>query len=120
MTAPSEPAAKKAKTDSNGVFANHAVCLVLDYGSQARRRGEGLLPPLPKHAWPRRRRAAAHLLLSLPASLLQYTQLIARRVRENGVLSMLMPGDVTMVRAGEGGSETPPRCRRGRERSGVG
>lgn len=29
---------------------------------------------------------------------LQYTQLIARRVRENGVLSMLMPGDVTMVR----------------------
>jgi len=28
----------------------------------------------------------------------QYTQLIARRVRENGVLSMLLPGDVTMVR----------------------
>jgi GMP synthase (glutamine-hydrolysing) len=27
----------------------------------------------------------------------QYTQLIARRVRENGVLSMLLPGDVTMV-----------------------
>ena len=29
----------------------------------------------------------------------QYTQLIARRVRENGVLSMLLPGDVTMVGA---------------------
>ena len=28
----------------------------------------------------------------------QYTQLIARRVRENGVLSMLLPGDVSMVR----------------------
>jgi hypothetical protein len=27
----------------------------------------------------------------------QYTQLIARRIRENGVLSMLMPGDATMV-----------------------
>ena len=27
----------------------------------------------------------------------QYTQLIARRVRENGVLSVLLPGDVTMV-----------------------
>lgn len=34
-----------------------------------------------------------------PATLPQYTQLIARRVRENGVLSMLMPGDVTMVRS---------------------
>lgn len=32
----------------------------------------------------------------------QYTQLIARRVRENGVLSMLLPGDVTMVRARKG------------------
>ncbi len=29
----------------------------------------------------------------------QYTQLIARRVRENGVYSMLLPGDVTLVRA---------------------
>ncbi len=28
----------------------------------------------------------------------QYTQLIARRVRENGVYSMLIPGDVTLVR----------------------
>lgn len=28
----------------------------------------------------------------------QYTQLIARRIRENGVLSMLLPGDVDMVR----------------------
>ena len=28
----------------------------------------------------------------------QYTQLIARRVRENGVLSVLLPGDVDMVR----------------------
>lgn len=27
----------------------------------------------------------------------QYTQLIARRIRENGVLSMLLPGDVTLV-----------------------
>jgi GMP synthase (glutamine-hydrolysing) len=27
----------------------------------------------------------------------QYTQLIARRIRENGVLSMLLPGDVDMV-----------------------
>ena len=27
----------------------------------------------------------------------QYTQLIARRVRENGVYSMLIPGDVTLV-----------------------
>lgn len=53
--------AKKAKTETNGVFSRHSVCLVLDYGSQ-------------------------------------YTQLIARRVRENGVLSVLLPGDVTMVR----------------------
>ena len=52
--------AKKAKTELNGVFSRHSVCLVLDYGSQ-------------------------------------YTQLIARRVRENGVLSVLLPGDVTMV-----------------------
>jgi hypothetical protein len=28
----------------------------------------------------------------------QYTQLIARRVRENGVYSMLLPGDATLVR----------------------
>lgn len=28
----------------------------------------------------------------------QYTQLIARRVRENGVLSMLLPGDASLVR----------------------
>ena len=51
----------QGKTEANGVFSRHSVCLVLDYGSQ-------------------------------------YTQLIARRVRENGVLSVLLPGDVTMVR----------------------
>ena len=34
----------------------------------------------------------------------QYTQLIARRVRENGVYSMLLPGDVTLVRAVMGAS----------------
>ena len=34
----------------------------------------------------------------------QYTQLIARRVRENGVYSMLLPGDVTLVRALSGAS----------------
>jgi len=45
---------------SNGIFSRHAVCLVLDYGSQ-------------------------------------YTQLIARRIRDNGVLSMLLPGDVSLV-----------------------
>ena len=28
----------------------------------------------------------------------QYTQLIARRIREKGVYSMLLPGDVEMVR----------------------
>ena len=28
----------------------------------------------------------------------QYTQLIARRIRDYGVLSILLPGDVTMVR----------------------
>ena len=50
-----------AKSMSQGVFGNHAVCLVLDYGSQ-------------------------------------YTQLIARRIRDNGVLSMLLPGDVSLVR----------------------
>ena len=27
----------------------------------------------------------------------QYTQLIARRVRENGVCSLLLPGDVPLV-----------------------
>lgn len=55
MTAPPSPeAATKA------VFAKHAVCLVLDYGSQ-------------------------------------YTQLIARRVREAGVLSVLLPGDASLV-----------------------
>ena len=29
----------------------------------------------------------------------QYTQLIARRVRENAVMSIMLPGDVTLVRA---------------------
>jgi GMP synthase (glutamine-hydrolysing) len=29
----------------------------------------------------------------------QYTQLIARRVREKGVYSMLLPGDATLVRS---------------------
>ena len=61
MAADGPSPAKKAKTDGNGIFSRHSVCLVLDFGSQ-------------------------------------YTQLIARRVRENGVLSMLLPGDVTMVR----------------------
>ncbi len=28
----------------------------------------------------------------------QYTQLIARRVRENAVMSIMLPGDVTLVR----------------------
>lgn len=105
MTA-QEPAAKKAKTDSSGVFAKHAVCLVLDYGSQARRRAAGRCCPA-KHAWRRRRRRSPAADRPFPTTaarpavcfpLLQYTQLIARRVRENGVLSMLMPGDVTMVR----------------------
>lgn len=50
-----------ADDKKNSVFSNHAVCLVLDYGSQ-------------------------------------YTQLIARRIRDNGVLSMLLPGDVSLVR----------------------
>lgn len=31
----------------------------------------------------------------------QYTQLIARRIRDYGVLSILLPGDVTMVRVAE-------------------
>lgn len=48
------------------------------------------------------RQCAHPCLLPCCAPRLQYTQLIARRVRENGVLSMLMPGDVTMVR--------PPGC----------
>lgn len=59
-----EPSPKKAKTEAvetNSIFQRHAVCCVLDYGSQ-------------------------------------YTQLIARRVRENGVLSVLLPGDASMVR----------------------
>ncbi len=30
----------------------------------------------------------------------QYTQLIARRIREKGVYSMLLPGDVSLVRGG--------------------
>lgn len=58
-----EPSPKKAKTEAvetNSIFQRHAVCCVLDYGSQ-------------------------------------YTQLIARRVRENGVLSVLLPGDASMV-----------------------
>eukprot|EP00884_Botryococcus_braunii_P016407 jgi/Botrbrau1/344/Bobra.110_2s0003.1 len=33
----------------------------------------------------------------------QYTQLIARRIRENGVYSMLMPGDATLERIKEVG-----------------
>lgn len=52
---------KAGAGNSNGIFSRHAVCLVLDYGSQ-------------------------------------YTQLIARRIRDNGVLSMLLPGDVSLVR----------------------
>lgn len=57
----SKAAQSEAAKMSNGVFNKHAVCLVLDYGSQ-------------------------------------YTQLIARRIRDNGVLSMLLPGDVSLVR----------------------
>ena len=33
----------------------------------------------------------------------QYTQLIARRVREKGVYSALLPGDVELVREGRRG-----------------
>lgn len=36
----------------------------------------------------------------------QYTQLIARRIRDYGVLSILLPGDVTMVRVAEFGGMT--------------
>lgn len=57
----SDQTGSMAEGKDNGVFSNHAVCLVLDYGSQ-------------------------------------YTQLIARRIRDNGVLSMLLPGDVSLVR----------------------
>jgi hypothetical protein len=62
MSSTAEPAAKRAKTEEgqSSIFSRHAVCCVLDYGSQ-------------------------------------YTQLIARRVRDAGVLSVLLPGDVTMV-----------------------
>ena len=52
----------------------------------------------------------------------QYTQLIARRVRENGVLSMLMPGDASLVRP-RGGQHAPGGCmhgRRGGARGGAG
>ncbi|EFN56364.1 hypothetical protein CHLNCDRAFT_144859 [Chlorella variabilis] len=60
MSAPS-PAKRVRGEDGQSIFTRHAVCCVLDYGSQ-------------------------------------YTQLIARRIRDSGVLSVLMPGDVTMER----------------------
>lgn len=63
--APTPEAATKA------VFAKHAVCLVLDYGSQ-------------------------------------YTQLIARRIRDAGVLSVLLPGDASMVRGVQQGAGSSP------------
>lgn len=62
MSAPS-PAKRVRGEDGQSIFTRHAVCCVLDYGSQ-------------------------------------YTQLIARRIRDSGVLSVLMPGDVTMVGGG--------------------
>jgi hypothetical protein len=40
----------------------------------------------------------------------QYTQLICRRVRELGVYSVMLPGDVTQVRCaarGRGGGKNP-------------
>jgi GMP synthase (glutamine-hydrolysing) len=39
----------------------------------------------------------------------QYTQLIARRIREKGVYSMLLPGDATLVRERERGRAVLPR-----------
>ena len=38
----------------------------------------------------------------------QYTQLIARRVRELGVYSMLLPGDISLVRPGANGLNATP------------
>ena len=47
----------------------------------------------------------------------QYTQLITRRVRELGVYSCLLPGDVDMVRPARSAARSPrapaqPRARR--------
>ena len=40
----------------------------------------------------------------------QYTQLIARRIREKGVYSMLLPGDAEMVRGLEEKERAPLDC----------
>ena len=48
----------------------------------------------------------------------QYTQLICRRVRELGVYSVMMPGDVTQVRKRQVAGKTPAgNCLPGRRRA---
>lgn len=120
-------AANSTQAQTTMAHANHNVVLVLDYGERRRRGSTAIdartqpnsvafmqqssLHPSPSpaasqpdwtgawcspvqqlHAEP----TPCHAVFPLAGS--QYTQLIARRIREIGMLSILFPGDASMVR----------------------
>lgn len=74
------PMARFCLHPSSHLEMTHSVVLVLDYGAS------------------RNCCLSLFLISSLSRTGSQYTQLIARRIREIGAFSMLVPGDVTMVR----------------------
>lgn len=95
MASDQPPSAKKAKLMSNALFSHHGVALVLDYGSQYTQVSAG-----GERCSSIGHRAAGHASDCdvQPITRRVRVQLIARRVRENGVLSILLPGDVSLVR----------------------
>ena len=109
------PAAKKARTEENGVFSKCCPklgCLPSNTGNtdECTRVCLGTLPSA--HAFHHPAGHHQHCLVLDYGS--QYTQLIARRIRENGVLSMLMPGDASLVRTAAVGTHARRLGRGGR------
>ncbi len=77
-------------------MSEHSTVLVLDYGALRALITRNSLPSL----------VLAATLMRRPHAGSQYTQLIARRIREIGAFSLLVPGDVTLVRSSTCDPET--------------